>query len=149
MRASQHDLGGQHGQRDIGDGAQREELRLTGPEGEETARIGGQLVAHDMAFAVDAVAAGLGVAMVPDAYCGWAMRGGLRTEWKQMVRLLPDYFIPGADLSVVSPPVAYEPARVGLFRDFLVERISPVLQRCAASVERERAQRKAKRTPSI
>ena len=129
----------------FGDGPQREQLRLTGPDGEETVRIDGPLVAHDMAFAVDAAAAGLGVAVVPDALFGWAMKGGLRTGWKDLVRLLPDHFVPGTELSLVSPPVAYEPARVGLFRDFLAERLRPIMDGCAAATARERAQRRAAR----
>lgn len=132
----------------FGDGPQREQLRLTGPDGEETVRVDGPLIAHDIAFAVDAAAKGLGIAMIPDAYFGWAMKGGLRTDWKDLVRLLPDYFFPGAELSLVSPPVAYEPTRVGLFRDFLAERLRPMIHACAAAVQRERAQRKTKRAPS-
>ncbi len=110
--------------------------------------ISGPLIAHEMAVAVDAAALGVGVAMIPDAYFGWTIKGGLRTEWKDMVRVLPEHFIPGADVSLVSPPVEYEPARVGLFRDFLTDRISPVVRGCATAVQRERAQRKAKRAPS-
>ncbi len=132
----------------FGDGPQREQLRLTGPAGEETIRIDGSVVAHDMAFAVDAAAAGLGIAVVPDASFGWAMKGGLRTGWKDLVRLLPDYFAPGSELNLVSPPVAYEPARVGLFRDFLAQRLRPVMEGCAATRARERAQRKMKRALS-
>jgi DNA-binding transcriptional LysR family regulator len=120
---------------------QRDQLRLTGPAGDETVRIAGPLVVHDMSLAADAVAAGIGVAVIPDAYFGWAMKGGLRDSWKTMVRLLPNTYVLGADLSLVSPPVAYEPARVGLFRDFLADRLRPVIQRCALAVERERARR--------
>ena len=92
-----------------------------------------------MAFAVDAAAAGIGISLVPDAYHGWAMKGGVRTGWKSLVRLLPDFFIGGAEVSLVSPPVAYEPARVGLFRDFLAERLGPLMRGCAAAVQQERA----------
>ena len=119
---------------------QRQQLRLSGPGGDETVHIDGPLIAHDMAFAVDAAAAGIGISLVPDAYHGWAMKGGVRTGWKSLVRLLPDFFIEGAELSLVSPPVAYEPARVGLFRDFLAERLGPLMRGCAAAVQQERAQ---------
>jgi len=129
----------------FGDGPQRQQLRLTGPDGDETVRIDGPVVAHDMAFAVDAAAAGLGVAVVPDATFGWAMKGGLRTGWKDLVRLLPDHFVPGTELSLVSPPVAYEPTRVGLFREFLAARLRPIMDGCAAATARERAQRRATR----
>ncbi|MES1166031.1 MAG: LysR family transcriptional regulator [Verrucomicrobiota bacterium] len=128
----------------------RQQLRLSGPGGEETVHVDGPLIAHDMSFAVDAAAAGIGIALVPDAYHGWAMKGRLRASWKSLVRLLPDFFIDGAELSLVSPPVAYEPARVGLFRDFLAERLGPLMRGCAAAVEQARAQRRAgtKRAPS-
>ncbi|MES1209240.1 MAG: LysR substrate-binding domain-containing protein, partial [Pseudomonadota bacterium] len=122
---------------------QRQQLRLTGPGGEETVHIDGPLIAHDMSFAVDAAAAGIGIALVPDAYHGWAMKGRLRASWKSLVRLLPDFFIEGAELSLVSPPVAYEPARVGLFRDFVAERLGPLMRGCAAAVQQERAERRA------
>jgi DNA-binding transcriptional LysR family regulator len=122
---------------------QRQQLRLSGPDGDQTVPIDGPLVAHDMAFAVDAAAAGIGIALVPEAYHGWAMRGGLRASWTSLVRVLPELFVPGADLSLVSPPVAYEPARVALFRDFLAERLGPLMQGCAAAVQEERAQRRA------
>ncbi len=120
---------------------QRQQLRLSGPGGDETVPIDGPLIAHDIAFAVDAAAIGIGISLVPDAYFGWAMKGGLRTGWKSLVRLLPDFFI-GPELSLVSPPVAYEPARVGLFRDFLAERLRPLMRGCAAAVQQERAQRR-------
>jgi DNA-binding transcriptional LysR family regulator len=132
----------------FGDTPQREQLRLTGPAGEETVRIDGSVVAHDMAFAADAAAAGRGVAALPDRAFGWAMKGGLRTSWKTLVRLLPDHFVPGVELNLVSPPVAYEPARVGLFRDFLSQRLRPVMEGCAAMRARERAELQAKRALS-
>lgn len=128
----------------FGEPTQREQLRLTGPAGEETIRINGPLIVHDMAFAADAVAAGIGIALIPEAYFGWAIKGGLRAGWKELVRLLPDYSLPGAELSLVSPPVAYEPARVGLLRDFLTDELRPMLKACAAAVERENASRRKK-----
>ena len=36
-------------------------LRLTGPDGEETVQIAGPLVVHDMGFAADAISTGLGI----------------------------------------------------------------------------------------
>jgi DNA-binding transcriptional LysR family regulator len=122
----------------------REQLRLTGPEGEETVKIDGPLVVHDVGFAADAVAAGIGIGIVPETYCGWVMKGGLRASSKDMVRLLPDHRIAGAELSLVSPPIAYEPRRVALFRDFLAERLRPMMQACAAASEEQRVARRSR-----
>jgi len=121
----------------------RARLQLVGPGGAEIADIDGPLVVHDMNVAADAAAAGIGIALIPDAYCGWARKGGQQASWKNLVRLLPDYVAPGAELSLVSPPVAYEPARVRLFREFLAERIHPAMKACAVAVEQERAKRLA------
>src|SRR5262249_3143873 len=105
--------------------------------------INGPLIVHDMPVAADAAAAGIGIALIPDAYCGWAKKGGQHASWKDLVRLLPDYAVAGAELSLVSPPVAYEPARVRLFREFRAERIQPAVKACAVAVEAERARRVA------
>jgi DNA-binding transcriptional LysR family regulator len=126
----------------FGEPQQRRQLRLTGPEGERTVEIDGPLVVHDLPIAADAAAAGIGIALIPEVYCGWAGKGGLGTSWKHLVRLLPDHVAPGAELNLVSPPVAYEPTRVGLFRDFLTQRLRPVVRACAAAVEKERARRR-------
>jgi DNA-binding transcriptional LysR family regulator len=126
----------------FGEAHQRDQIRLTGPDGEETVKIGGPLIVHDIAIAADAAAAGIGIALVPDAYFGWAIRAGLRARRRDLVRLLPDHGLPGAELNLVSPPVAYEPVRVGLFRDFLAERLRPVIQLCALAEEKERVERR-------
>jgi DNA-binding transcriptional LysR family regulator len=109
------------------------QLRLIGPSGEETVSVTGPLVVDDMAFAADAVAAGVGIGLVPLAYLGWAISGKRRSSVKtDLVRVLPEYRGAGSELSLVSPPTAYEPARVGLFRDFLTERLRPLMQACEA-----------------
>jgi DNA-binding transcriptional LysR family regulator len=115
----------------LGDRAQREELRLTGPGGEERVRVDGPLIVQDVSVAADAVATGIGIALIPTAYFGWAVKGGRRSNWTQLVRVLPELGLRGAELSLVSPPVAYEPARVGLFRDFLFDRLAPIFEACS------------------
>ena len=117
----------------FGDPNQREQLHLAGPDGEQAVRIQGPLVVHDMSVAADAVSAGIGIALIPNAYLGWAMKGGQRSSWTELVRVLPDHGLRGAEVSLVSPPVAYEPARVGLFRDFLSERLGGIYQACAVA----------------
>jgi DNA-binding transcriptional LysR family regulator len=115
---------------------QREQLRLTGPQGEETVKVQGPLVVHDISIAADAVAAGVGIGVLPEAYCGFAHTGGLRSARRSLVRVLPDHRGAGAELSLVSPPTAYEPTRVALLRDFLAERLAPLMQACASGAGR-------------
>ena len=129
----------------FGEAHQRTQLLVTGPEGEETVKIDGPLIVHDMPVAADAAAAGIGIAFLPDAYFGWSLQAGRHAGGRDLVRLLPDHGLPGAELSLVSPPVAYEPARVGLFRDFLADRLSPLLKMCALALEKESAARRAKK----
>jgi DNA-binding transcriptional LysR family regulator len=110
---------------------ERQLLSLNGPDGEETAQIQGPLIVNEMTFAVDAVLAGVGVGLIPEAYFGFAAKGGWRTPWRDLVRVLPDHRVTGAEVSLVSPPTAYEPTRVGLLRDFLATRLRPLMQACS------------------
>jgi DNA-binding transcriptional LysR family regulator len=41
-------------------------------------KVQGPLVVHEMSFAADAIAAGVGVGLLPEVYFGWAMTGRLR-----------------------------------------------------------------------
>jgi DNA-binding transcriptional LysR family regulator len=134
----------------FGDSPQREHLRLTGPEGDETVVVQGPLVVHEMSFAADAIAAGVGIGLVPETYFGWAAamrankatKGRSRSVRPDLVQVLPDYRLTGADVSLVSPPTAYEPRRVALFRDFLAERLRPLMQACTEAAEEERTSRR-------
>jgi DNA-binding transcriptional LysR family regulator len=121
-----------------GEPPQRHELRLTGPAGVESLKIDGPLVVHEFGFAADAIAAGIGIGLIPEAYSAFMAKRGLGSAGRELVRLLPDHSIPGTDLSLVSPPTAYEPARVGLLRDFLAERIQPLLRAGAAAAQQKR-----------
>jgi DNA-binding transcriptional LysR family regulator len=128
---------------------ERELLRLNGPDGEETVKVQGPLVVQDMSFAADAIAAGVGIGLVPEAYLGWATKGRWRSPGRELVRVLPSHRTTGVELSLVSPPTAYEPARVGLLRDFLADRLRPLMQACSDAAEEERKRRAApKATPS-
>jgi DNA-binding transcriptional LysR family regulator len=127
----------------FGDPHQRETLRLTGPQGEETVKVQGPLVVREMSFAADAIAAGVGIGVVPGAYFGFAARGGLRSFRRSLIRVLPDHYVTGSELSLVSPPTAYEPTRVALLRDFLAERLRPLMQACSAAAEKQRTSRQA------
>ena len=84
-------------------GQRARQLRLTGPGGEETVAIDGPLVVHEMSFAVDAIVAGIGIGLVPEILTS-AGRG--RAGWAvpaDLVRVLPEYGVIGAELSLVSP----------------------------------------------
>jgi DNA-binding transcriptional LysR family regulator len=109
-------------------------------------KISGPLVSHDMSFATDAIAAGIGIGLVPEVYCGWAMTSPLRLPTRGLVRLLPDHGVTGAEVSLVSPPTAYEPTRVALLRDFLADRLRPMMKACNEAVEEERAGRRLRRS---
>jgi len=115
-----------------GEPPQRHELRLTGPGGVESLKIDGPLVVHEYGFAADTIAAGVGIGLIPEAYLRFMAKRGLSSARRELIRLLPDHSIPGTDLSLVSPPTAYEPARVGLLREFLAERIRLLLSPSAA-----------------
>jgi DNA-binding transcriptional LysR family regulator len=126
----------------FGEPHDRGHLRLTGPDGEESVRVQGPLVVHDMSFAVDAIATGIGIGLIPDMYLGWMIKGGMRSGGRDLVRLLPDHGVVGSELSLVSPSTAYEPTRVGLLRDFLAERLRPMIQACTLALEAEKATRR-------
>jgi DNA-binding transcriptional LysR family regulator len=127
----------------FGEPHERAHLRLTGPDGEQNVTIQGPLVVHDMSFAADAIIAGIGIGLVPYMYFGWLLKGGLRAARPDLVRLLPEHGVVGSELSLVSPPKAYEPARVALLRDFLAERLTPMVKACALALEAERTTRHA------
>lgn len=120
-------------------------LRLNGPDGEETVTIQGPLIVNEITFVVDAVLAGVGIGLIPEAYFGFAMKGGARAPWRDLVRVLPDHRSTGAEVSLVSPPTEYEPTRVGLLRDFLATRLRPLMQACSEAADEERASRRARK----
>src|SRR4051812_33214621 len=118
---------------------ERSQLRLTGPEREVTVKIQGPLVVYEMSFAADATATGIGIGLIAESYFGWVRHGGLRGGWPELVRLLPDYGVVGSELSLISPPTDYEPARVRLLRDFLSDKLRPMMQACALAIAAEKA----------
>jgi len=130
----------------------RGQLHLTGPDGEVTVKIQGPLVVYDMSFAADATATGLAIGLIGDSYFGWVRHGGLRDRWPDLVRVLPEYGVVGSELSLISPPRDYEPARVRLLRDFLTSKLRPMMQACALAVAADKADQarkeKRRRQPS-
>ncbi|HEY3494074.1 MAG TPA: LysR family transcriptional regulator [Polyangiaceae bacterium] len=99
--------------------------RLEGPGGEiSTVEVSGHVNADEMLFVRQAVGAGLGVGLLPvlvESACPEKKKG------EPLSRVLPDYSVAGADLTIVTPSGPKRPKRVTLLRDFLVEQMG---QRC-------------------
>lgn len=102
--------------------------QLTGPNGEEKIEVTGPINVDEMSFVRSAVIAGLGIGLVPIFLCP------NEVEKNELVRVLPEYSHRAGALYVVSPPIRYEPARVTLFREFLVTSL-------AATFHEQRAER--------
>jgi DNA-binding transcriptional LysR family regulator len=99
------------------------EWRLSGPEGEESVTVRGPVNVDEMAFAMQAVSAGLGIGLLP------VFGVKLSTRWRvhpAPTRILPEYASGGADLSVVSPSARFQPASVAAFRQFLIDELSAI-----------------------
>jgi DNA-binding transcriptional LysR family regulator len=96
------------------------EWRLHGPDGPETVNVRGPISVDEMAFATQAVAAGMGIGLLPVAgtRLGVASRSAAA-----LVRVLPEYSEGGAGLHVVTPSVRFQSAAVTALRDFLIEEL--------------------------
>jgi DNA-binding transcriptional LysR family regulator len=105
-------------------------LRVVGPHGEESVAVAGPIIVDDLAFGADAVAAGIGIGLVPSLLCEPPPGRRRLSARTSLVRVLPEYRAGGSDLHLVSPPTAYEPTRVALLRDFLAERYGELVRRC-------------------
>jgi DNA-binding transcriptional LysR family regulator len=92
--------------------------RLSGKEGMVSVDVTGTITTDDMSFLVSMVRLGRGIALLPVEVVGAVVPRG------ELVRLFPDYGVPGAILSIVMPSAAYVPSRVALLRDFLVEHLA-------------------------
>jgi DNA-binding transcriptional LysR family regulator len=121
----------------FGEAGERRQLRLTGPGGEETVAIDGPMLVHEMSFAVDAMAAGIGIGLVPEIFLGRKGPRG-RALRAELVRVLPDYGVIGTEVALVSPSKVYEPARVKLLRDFLADRLSEMMQASTGGIAEEK-----------
>jgi len=113
---------------------------LTGPNGDESVEVTGPLSVDDLAFAARAVAAGMGLALLPAPLIrGFGVGGSLEV-------VLPEYRQGGAALHVVLPSSVFVPMRVALLRDFLALRLSAeIAQATKACAAHEKTQRPARR----
>ena len=67
---------------------------------------------------IPSLLAGLGLAALPDFLVSEALRSG------RLVEVLPDWSLPAAALSLVTPPTALRPVRVSVAMEFLHRRLS-------------------------
>lgn len=93
---------------------------LEGPRGVETLRPHPVLVVDSVGFLSHAVAAGLGVGLVP---LERALADTYGHDPPTLVRVLPDFVYRGAALSLLWPPSPFVPRRVVLFREHLSKRL--------------------------
>lgn len=90
---------------------------LTGPAGVESVEVTGRVSADDLLYVQRAVESGTGIGLVPIHLASKCPSSA------SLVRLLPEYSVPGPGAYLVAPSGRYQPARVLLLRDFLVERL--------------------------
>jgi DNA-binding transcriptional LysR family regulator len=93
---------------------------LEGPRGLETLRPQAAVVVDSMGFLSHAVAAGLGIGLVP---LERALSDTYGRDPPTLVRVLPDFVFRGAALSLLWPASPFIPRRVVLFRDHLSKRL--------------------------
>lgn len=93
---------------------------LTGPGGAEEVEVHGPIGADDILFVQRTILAGAGLGLLP------IFLARTCEERDALVRVLPAWAVRGASVSVVTPSVRNEPARVALFREFLVTAVREV-----------------------
>ncbi|HMJ14714.1 MAG TPA: LysR family transcriptional regulator [Polyangiaceae bacterium] len=108
---------------------------FSGPNGDESVEVQGQLSADDMAFILRLCMAGAGVAFIPTMLAREpAIAGAIQL-------VLPQYGLSRDSVYVVLPSAAFVPARVALLRDHLVRH----LQREIAQTEKDCTAHEARR----
>jgi DNA-binding transcriptional LysR family regulator len=75
-----------------------------------------------MLFVRQAIGAGLGIGLLPTIVIATCARA---TVLEPVERVLPDFSMGGADVTVVTPSGPKRPRRVTILRDFLVDRLAP------------------------
>jgi len=94
--------------------------------------VHGAIGSDDLSFVKKAALAGAGIGLIPQFLCAREVERG------KLARVLPDWSLPGAKLSIVYPSARYVPARVAVVRDHLVSELSAVFQRCTTLSGRSR-----------
>jgi DNA-binding transcriptional LysR family regulator len=90
----------------------------------EEVTVTGGVGADDLSFVKKAALAGAGIGLVPDFLCA--------KEWSsgKLVRVLPDWSLSGAELSIVYPSARFVPQRVAVVRDYLLAELATVVKQC-------------------
>jgi DNA-binding transcriptional LysR family regulator len=86
-----------------------------GDRKELTKRVRGRIGTDDFSFMRSAVLAGAGIGLIPRVIVTHDVEAG------RLVRVLPQYSSEGATLFFVHAPAAAIPAKITLFRDFVIE----------------------------
>ncbi len=96
-------------------GRDQPSVRLTGPAGEAVLRLDGRLRANNADVMLASIAAGIGIALVPD----FIARPWLADD--RLVQILPEWRAPPVALYLLTPPGRLRPRRVTALLDFLNE----------------------------
>ena len=97
--------------------------RLDGPEGQVSSiEVHGRVNVDEMLFVRQAIGVGLGIGLLPTIVIATCSRVG---KLEPVERILPEFSMGGADVSVVTPSGPKRPRRVTILRDFLVQRLAP------------------------
>lgn len=120
----------------------RDEWPLAFERDERKVEVRGPLTVDDLLLVRRAVEGGIGIGLLPTFIAGAA---GERCATTALTRVLPGFTRRGGALHVVTPPSRYQPARVALFRDFLIDALtaaSNALEPSAASESKLRRPRR-------
>lgn len=101
--------------------------RLDGPHGEPASvEVRGRVNVDEMLFVRQAIGAGLGIGLLPTIVIGSCARA---SALEPVERVLPEFSMGGADVTVVTPSGPRRPRRVTILRDFLVEHLAARCQK--------------------
>jgi DNA-binding transcriptional LysR family regulator len=108
--------------------------KLEGPNNElSTVEVRGPINVDEMLFVRQAIGVGLGLGLLPQVVVASCERVG---SLDPVERILPEYAVPGAELTVLTPSGHKRPRRVTLLRDFLVQALAPRCEKHSAESNR-------------
>jgi DNA-binding transcriptional LysR family regulator len=108
--------------------------RLEGPNNEASSvEVRGHINVDEMLFVRQAIGVGLGIGLLPQVVVASCERVG---SLDPVERVLPEYAVRGAELTVLTPSGHKRPRRVTLLRDFLVQALAPRCERQSGELVR-------------